>query len=283
MAIAEETVESGAAGIGQSNQATKEYIVFGVDGDDEAACDLAALTESPLFFRSYPRRSLSGKTLRITPTMIRVVTVDYGVDQQQTPLSNPTGLALPGTSQFDTTRTFNLIGGTEHIKTAISTVSYPDGFAKDVKKVIGLDLKTGQVRGVNIFAPVCDFTLTTQFRNEVVTEEYIDLLTDLTGTVNSETFFRRPAGSVLFKGARGSKRGQENWEIGFEFAYSRNRENIDVGGITVASKKGWEYMDVMYREDPSQEIGGQPLQVPAQVNIHVVYEDGDFSGLKIGT
>lgn len=280
----EETVESGLASIGDSNRAAIEYIcVSDSPSDTEQDCDSQAFNGSPIKFRGYPRRSLSGETKRMHPTVIRIVRVEYGFDQQQTPLSNPDGSLGSEVSQFDTTHTFNLIGGTELIKTAIATRSYAGtNPVVDVQKTIGLDLKSGQVRGVNIFAPVMDFTLTTEFSNSVVTDDYIDLLMDLTGTTNKSTWRRRPPGSVLFKGARGSKRGDERWQIGFEFAYSKDKPaGINVGGIITGPKKGWEYLDVMYKEG-TVDIGGQPIWVPAQVNIHQVYEEEEFSQLKIG-
>jgi len=60
----------------------------------------------------------------------------------------------------------------------------------------------------------------------------------LTGRVNQAAFKGFAAGEVLFLGASGSKRGDGDWEITFNYAASPNVTNLPVGSITVASKKG---------------------------------------------
>lgn len=249
--------------------------------DIEAARVELTSSVAPLFYDGGAGLLLPRRT--VTPKMINDSTyswtVNYGMDQNQVSVSDP------DLGQFNTTLTFNLVGGTEHITSALSTVSYrltADGPIIDVQKTIGIDLKTGQVRGVDILAPVLDYTLTTEFPNRIVTPAYVDALFDLTGTVNTASFKGRPAGSVLFKGARGSKKGSENWELAFEFAYSKNKTGLSIGGITGVDKKGWQYLEIMYRDSPTLLISGKPIQVPTQVNVHDVYENGDFSKMKIG-
>ncbi|NBW11713.1 MAG: hypothetical protein EBR82_27145 [Caulobacteraceae bacterium] len=229
--------------------------------------------------------SMSGVPLRTVhrkqiATNAYEITFDYNLDANQAQPSDP------DVSSFNTTLTFNLVGGTTHITTALDTSSYrlfADGAAVDVKKTIGIDLKTGQVRGVDIVAPVLDFSLTTQFANRYVTAAYIKNVLALTGKTNSVAWKGYDIGEVLFKGARGSKKGSENWEISFEFSYSANKTGLTVGGITGVDKKGWQYLDVMFKEDTSNTINGRPLQVPTQVNVHTVYDSDAFAQLLIGT
>jgi len=71
-----------------------------------------------------------------------------------------------------------------------------------------------------------------------VTPAYKTTLFALTGTVNSGAFEGFAAGEVLFLGASGSKRGEEDWEITYRFAASPNATDIQVGHIVVAAKKG---------------------------------------------
>lgn len=275
----EEAWQSRPAEIGVNASATLVYYAFCSAGETEIAAHLAVVTQAPLFYRSIPAVGSKIKLLAFgAGTWVYQVDCEYSLERQQTQETKPE------TAEFNTTLTFNLVGGTQHISTALQTSSFvaAGGTAVDVKKVIGLDLKTGQVRGVDVFAPVMDYSYTTQFANSVMTDEFIDDLYDLTGTTNSSTFKRRAAGEVLFKGARGSRRGQDLWEVAFEFARSKNKTGLTVGDISGISKKGWEYLDVMYREDQSQLINGRPIQVPAQVNIHRVFEESDFAKLKIG-
>ena len=90
------------------------------------------------------------------------------------------------------------------------------------------------------------------------------------------------AGECLFLGASGSKRGEEDWEITFRFAASPNRTGITVGDITGIAKKGWEYLWVRYA-DAEDAAAKALVKKPVAVYVEKVYEDGDFSGLGIGT
>jgi hypothetical protein len=55
---------------------------------------------------------------------------------------------------------------------------------------------------------------------------------------------------------------------------------VAVGDITVSQKPGWAYLDVRMEDSANAD---RVLQVPAQANVHTVYDSGDFSTLKIGT
>ena len=87
---------------------------------------------------------------------------------------------------------------------------------------------------------------------------------------------------MLFLGASGSKTGVEHWEIAFKFAASPNVTNLDVGGITVSSKKGWEYLWVRFR-DADDAAAKSLVKRPAAAYVERVYESADFSTLGIGT
>ena len=56
---------------------------------------------------------------------------------------------------------------------------------------------------------------------------------------NEGAFRGKVKGEVLFCGAAGSKRGQEDWEVTFKWAASPNKTDIQIGDITVPSKEGW--------------------------------------------
>ncbi len=272
-AVVEEGFFSRPATVGET--ASGEMIYYVLDEPDEVVAHLAAVTASPASYRSMPRQSSGIK--RLSPSIYEV-SVSYGLPQNQVKNSDPE------TSEFNTVLAFNMTGGTSHITTALDTTSYAPALVTpvDVKKTIGIDLKTGQVRGLDMFAPILDYSLTTRFANSVVTQTYIDTLYSMTPCVNNATFYGRPAGSVLFKGARGSKRGQEQWELGFEFAYSKNVTGKTIGTITGIEKTGWQYLETMY-VDGSATLGGKKIQVPGQVNVHTVFESMDFAALKIGT
>ena len=63
---------------------------------------------------------------------------------------------------------------------------------------------------------------------------------------------------------------------------SPNRTNIVIGEITVASKKGWEYLWVRYA-DAEDAAAKAIVKVPVAAYVEKVYEEGDFAALGIGT
>lgn len=288
--LIQEGLYSREASFGQNTEAELIFYAFNDEGD-EVAASRDVFFNAPLTYRGMPRRGCGRQKYLTTFTTLDAVTysvfevpVQYGMEFNQAQPSDPTG-QTPGMAEFNTTITFNLIGGTTHISQALETKSYALlRAATDVRRTIGLDLKTGQVRGLDIFAPVMDYSLTAQFPNHVVTDAFIDTLFDMTPSTNNASFKRRDAGEVLFKGARGTKKGDELWEITFEFARSKNQTGLNIGGIAIPTKRGWEYLDVMYIESTSSldRIGGKPILIPDQVNVHRVFPEDDFSKLKIG-
>jgi len=138
------------------------------------------------------------------------------------------------------------------------------------------------VEGVDITVPVYHFAETHYLDDAVVTPAYRGTLFGLTGKVNNASFKGLAAGECLFLGASGSKRGEDDWEISFRFAGSPNRTDIQVGPITVASKKGWEYLWARYADE--EDAGSSTLvKRPIAAYVEKVYENGDFSALGIGT
>jgi len=180
----------------------------------------------------------------------------------------------------DTTTQFEVGGATEHITQSISTISKTpvSGTAPDHKGAIGVDEK-GNIAGVDIVAPQLRFSKTYYIAAAAVTDAYIRTLAGLAAHVNDATFMGFAAGEVLFIGARGSQRGEEDWEITFDFAASPNKTNISIGGvITVPAKKGWEYLWVQYEtiEDPTAK---KLTRRPIAAYVEKVYDTGDFGAL----
>lgn len=262
---------------GQSD--SRELIYYSFNEADESAAAAAVAAVAPATYDGMPGVNVARK--QITETVYQW-TLTYGVDQKQTQPSNPSA------SEFNTTLSFNIVGGTVHLTNSetgdYTTYVISGNDEIDFKGAIGVDPRGKTIRGVDAFAPVLDYSYATQFANAVVTNDYIDDVFELTGKTNIAEFYGRPAGSVLFKGARGSRKGRNNWELSFEFAYSKNRTGIVIGEIDPFDKLGWEYMDVFYSASDSITVGGVsiPLLRPLQVTIHEIYHPGDFDLLLIG-
>jgi hypothetical protein len=175
---------------------------------------------------------------------------------------------------------FDTGGGTQHISQSIQTIAKYGPQASDLLGgAIGYDGEN--IAGVDITIPVFNFTETHFLPNSTVTPSYKGNLFNKTGKVNSGGFRGLAAGEVLFLGAAGSKRGEDDWEITFRFAALPNKTNIQVGSIAGISKKGWEYMWVQYADDVDA-AKKQIIKKPVAVYIEKVYEETSFAGLGIG-
>jgi len=181
----------------------------------------------------------------------------------------------------DSSFSFDTGGGTTHITQSLATIgSYapPGKVAPNFKGAIGCT--TDSVEGTDVTIPVYSFTETHYLPVAVVTGAYKAALFYLTGKVNNAAFKGFAIGEVLFQGASGSQRGEEDWEITFRFAASPNVTGLSVGLITGINKKGWEYLWVRYADAEDQNV---LVKQPIAAYVEKVYDEGDFSGLGIGT
>lgn len=97
--------------------------------------------------------------------------------------------------------------------------------------------------------------------------------------MNNAPFKGFAPGEVLFMGASGSQRGQDDWEITFRFAASPNAVGLTVGDIVGIDKKGWEYLWVRYADAEDENT---LVKQPIAAYVEKVYEEGDLSLLGIG-
>lgn len=137
------------------------------------------------------------------------------------------------------------------------------------------------VEGVDVEIPTCEWTETWRFPDGTITPGYNGILYLLTGRVNNNTFRGFATGEVLFRGASGRKTRQDAWEISYRFAASPNATGLTVGEITNISKKGWEYLWVLY-EDYEDNTAMKLVKRPVAVYVEQVYPYGNFSLLGIG-
>uniref|UniRef100_A0A7C2JZN0 Uncharacterized protein n=1 Tax=Schlesneria paludicola TaxID=360056 RepID=A0A7C2JZN0_9PLAN len=159
---------------------------------------------------------------------------------------------------------FDTGGGTQHITQSLGTVGVwaaPGVFPPNFRGGIGVT-KDG-VEGVDITIPVYNFAETHYIDAALVTGAYKAALFYLTGTVNNGPFRGFAAGEVLFLGAAGSIRGQEDWEIAYRFAASPNVQGLTVGSMTGIAKRGWELPldSVRGRRRTARRCAGVPSPV----------------------
>lgn len=137
---------------------------------------------------------------------------------------------------------------------------------------------TNDVEGVEIYVPSFSWSVRKYLDGDAVTGAYKRTLASLTGAVNSVPYAGLEAGEVLFMGARGSRRSQDDWEIDYQFSTSPNRREFYVGNIYVPFKYGWDYLWVRYQSD---EDGGELVEVPRHVYIERLYPFRDLHRLGV--
>ncbi len=175
---------------------------------------------------------------------------------------------------------FDTGGGSQKITQTISPLSvtaYGSG-APNFQGAINVD--DNSVNGIDIIVPVYNFSETRYIDNNDVDSAFKSAIFNLTGKTNNAEWHGFAAGEVLFMGASGSRHGRSgDWEINFKFAASPNKTGITIGSISGISKKGWEYLWVLYEKSTDQNC---LIQVPKAVYIHQVYGSGSFSALGLG-
>jgi hypothetical protein len=165
---------------------------------------------------------------------------------------------------------------TQHVNQSLSVVnSYAlSGTPPDSNGAIGFDGE--KVNGVDIIVPKRDFEITQYFDNEEYLGYEASWLT-LVGSVNSDNYRGWLAGEILFRGFTSRLRGTDlKWEVTFKFSHSPNETGLTIGGITGVAKDGWDYLDVRYASDVSQN---SLIQKPVNVYVHRVYPRESFADL----
>ena len=266
----EEKADSRELTTGDGASAILRYTIRGTASDSEAKTALGS--EAPSTYDGLVRKSRD-----VTPIFVDVGNPDGSIWEGVARYGRRVSEPETGESVFS----FDTGGGTQHITQSRQTMgSYaPAGqSAPDTNEAIGV--AGDNVEGVDIVVPVYNWTETHYLDDAYVTSGYRRALRNLTGKLNSAGFRGFAAGEVLFMGARGARRSDEDWEITFSFAASENRYGLSVGSITGIDKAGWDYLWVLYGS--GEESQGELVPPPRAVYVERVYESGDFYRLGIG-
>jgi hypothetical protein len=147
----------------------------------------------------------------------------------------------------------------------------------DFKQAIGVN--GDSVEGCDVTVPQFTFQETHYFSPDQITDNYILLLHQLTGSVNIDPWRVFAAGEVLFLGASGSQRGVDDWEITYKFAASPNQEPFMVGEVFVSQgKRGFDYLWVRYKDSVSVN---SIVKTPRFAYVEQVYPETDFALLAL--
>ncbi len=222
--------------IGRENGAALAYYCsYDPDTDTDDDIEDAVFAEAPATYRNYFLESVVLRPHRFN--CMRAV-VRYG----NLNLPDVTGATPPE---------FSFEIGIENIKMLCNLATVSQGaisgrVAPNHKGLIGVTDKG--VEGVDVPTPTYAFSEVHYFANSAITNTYKNTLSRLVGTVNNASFRGYAAGEVLTTGVSGSVRGSDLWQLRFSWQVSPNAVNLPVGDMTVASKRGWDYLEVHYDE-----------------------------------
>jgi hypothetical protein len=142
-----------------------------------------------------------------------------------------------------------------------------------------INVAEDSIEGCDIVAPTLSFER--RITIPILNIAYIQTAMSLIGKVNNRPFYHFEPGEVLYLGCVADKENASAWKVTHKFRVERNRRNIRVTkDIVVPLKRGHDYLWVKYRPTARWGI---VVQEPVGAYVSVVYEEGDFSLLGIGT
>lgn len=214
------------------------------------------------------------RTFESPNSSMRFATADWATkDSQQTKeVTQPTE-----TNDYE--ESFSVGGGSQTVQEAQSQVKYPST-ATDFGNAINVQ-DDGSVLGVDIITPMLTFTRVHYLPDSVVTPAYTKGLIDAVGHTNSDLFLTYGPGELLLLSASGSKRGEDDWAVTFEFLAGYNDTGMTVAGVSGISKKAHDYLWVGY--EPGTDDTAKKMK-PTGIGVYVatVYKTAAFgTTLKI--
>ena len=136
------------------------------------------------------------------------------------------------------------------------------------------------VQGVDVTVPAFNFTEVWTWPARLLTNDYYKILYNLTGSVNKAAWRVFDRGEILFLGARLDRnRGDEFIPITYQFSARPTRRAFKVGQITVAEKRGWQYLWIKYEDHEETDA---LVKRPKFAYVNDVYPETDFATLNIG-
>ncbi len=271
----EETHDSREGSTGPQGTDELRYVIEGTADQGEAKAALA--DEAPYTYDGKVRQ-----TRQVKPIRVDVANPDTSVWEGVAVYRRPED-SEPETG--DSVFSFDTTGGRAHITQSLETVGAYAPAGKTAPNFHGaIGVTRHGVEGCDIPVPVYNWTERRYLPSAYVTFAYRRSVFYLTGCINQDDFREFESGEVLFRGARGSRRGDRDWEVTFLFAASPNMQDIELGDgvITNVDKDGWEYLWVLYEDVPDLDADTL-VKRPRAAYVERVLHVGNFAKLGIGT
>jgi len=250
---------------GDTSSAELVYIAHATGGESDVAVKWAAIQNSPESYDGLVRKSAHLEQLA---ECHYEVAVEYGESKR------------PDIGDFSFT--FDTTGATQKMTQArehLGDYAAPGETAPNFYGAI--NVTKDNVEGVDIPSRQYRMTETRTFHAWQINQAYLDCFMLLTGTVNQSYFRNKAPGEILFLGGSGSYRGEDKFEITYQFSYSPSAYNIVAGDIVIPVKRGWDYLWFRYAdtEDDSAKV---MVKRPVSAHLERVFDYTNFALLGIG-
>ena len=120
----------------------------------------------------------------------------------------------------------------------------------DGQEVVGVDVPFNQTR------IVISYRHPQMFLNHT----YLRAIGQLVGHPNNDTFLGYAPGEIAYAGGNATESECEA-SAEYTFEVSRNETNLEVGGITIADKKGFDIISPIYKWDTADDAAGKTKTV----------------------
>lgn len=258
---------------------TYTYVVMGTSNVTTASSVVA--TASPLVYLANDGQLLVRQEIipKVTGPESWEIGVRYGTEDDRKSHEPPEA----GFWRFS----FDTTGGTHKITQSLETLhrveADPADPAPDLKRAIGWDGK--RVNGVEIVVPKLEFDITAYYEPASITSDYMKNLARKTGRTNDAEWLGFAEGEVLYMGSTGDGDVPlvggprvKPIPIVHKYAASENVTALEVGDMTVPSKKGFEYLWVRYKQIESDDAKNL-IPKPVHAYVERTYEKTDFATL----
>ncbi len=113
------------------------------------------------------------------------------------------------------------------------------------QEVVGVDVPYNQTR------IVISYRHPQMFLNHA----YLRAIGELVGHPNDDIFLGYDPGEIAYSGGNATESEAES-SAEYSFEVSRNETNLEVGGITIADKKGFDIISPVYKWETADDAGG---------------------------
>lgn len=274
-------------------EATFLYYIHG-ETDETAAYDLV-LNEAPAEWFRFTRSDIdmsNRPTLDQWWPVVKYTLPVYQLDSPPSPGGASGNTDPPPSPSSGSPSSSDVLSGisvsiateSQHVYKSIRTISQTGlgGAAPaDFKGLIGVTAD-GKVEGADAMFPVA--TLQVKKTIPTLTAGYFLDLLYCAGKTNAAQWWIFGQEEGLFVGASGQSKPSGEFEINYEFKYSKTKNNIvireDGGGITVPVKRGWHYLWVAYRQEKDAAVNAI-IERPIAAYVERIYETVNFNWLAI--